>query len=140
MAPVAFDYDISSLKKCVSAGEALPLATRLLWEQETGVQLIDGIGATEMLHIFISAAGEAVRPGATGKAIPGYRACILDEEGNPVPCGPGGAAGGEGPDWVPLSGRRAAAELRQATAGILPAMPISWMRTGTSGIRHVPTI
>jgi len=84
MAPVAFDYDISSLKKCVSAGEALPLATRTLWEQETGVQLIDGIGATEMLHIFISAAGEGVRPGATGKAIPGYRACILDEDGNPV--------------------------------------------------------
>ena len=97
MAPVAFDYDISSLKKCVSAGEALPLATRLLWEQETGVQLIDGIGATEMLHIFISAAGEAVRPGATGRAIPGYRACILDEEGNPVPCGQVGRLAVKGP-------------------------------------------
>jgi 2-aminobenzoate-CoA ligase len=97
MAPVAFDYDISSLKKCVSAGEALPLATRTLWEQETGVQLIDGIGATEMLHIFISAAGEAVRPGATGKAIPGYRACILDEEGNPVPPGQVGCLAVKGP-------------------------------------------
>jgi 2-aminobenzoate-CoA ligase len=97
MAPVAFDYDITSLKKCVSAGEALPLATRLLWEQETSVQLIDGIGATEMLHIFISAANDAIRPGATGKAIPGYRACILDEEGNPAPCGQVGRLAVKGP-------------------------------------------
>jgi 2-aminobenzoate-CoA ligase len=74
MAVVAFDYDIASLRKCVSAGEALPLATRQLWEKETGIPLIDGIGATELLHIFISSAGEDIRPGATGKPIPGYRA------------------------------------------------------------------
>jgi 2-aminobenzoate-CoA ligase len=97
MAPVAFDYDISSLKKCVSAGEALPVATRTLWEQETGVQLIDGIGATEMLHIFISAAGEDVRSGATGKAIPGYRACILDDQGHPAPPGQVGRLAVKGP-------------------------------------------
>jgi len=85
MASVAFDYDIASLVKCVSAGEALPLPTRELWEKETSVRLIDGIGATEMLHIFISAAGEDIRPGATGKPIPGYSACVLDEQGNPAP-------------------------------------------------------
>jgi len=71
MAPLAAKYDLSSLKKTVSAGEALPLATRELWRQATGLAMIDGIGATELLHIFISAAGDDIRPGATGKPIPG---------------------------------------------------------------------
>lgn len=87
MAPLARKYDLSSLKKTVSAGEALPVATREAWQQATGLAMIDGIGATEMLHIFISAAGDRIRPGATGLPIPGYRACILDDDGNPV--GPG---------------------------------------------------
>lgn len=87
MVPLAVKYDISSLRKTVSAGEALPAATRESWRQTSGLQMIDGIGATEMLHIFISAAGEDARPGATGKPIPGYRACILDDDGNSV--GPG---------------------------------------------------
>jgi 2-aminobenzoate-CoA ligase len=97
MAAVAFDYDIASLTRCVSAGEALPLPTRELWEKETGIQLIDGIGATEMLHIFISSAGQDIRPGATGRAIPGYRACVLDDEGNPVPTGEVGRLAVKGP-------------------------------------------
>ena len=97
MASVAFDYDIASLTRCVSAGEALPLPTRQLWEKETGIQLIDGIGATEMLHIFISAAGEDIRPGATGKPIPGYRACVLDAEGNSMPAGEVGRLAVKGP-------------------------------------------
>jgi len=71
----------------VSAGEALPAATREAWQRATGLAMIDGIGSTEMLHIFISAAGTEVRPGATGKPVPGYRACVLDAQGNPV--GPG---------------------------------------------------
>jgi 2-aminobenzoate-CoA ligase len=87
MAPMAKKYNLSSLKKTVSAGEALPAATREQWQQATGIAMIDGIGATEMLHIFISAAAEHVRSGATGKPIPGYRACILDDENKPV--GPG---------------------------------------------------
>jgi 2-aminobenzoate-CoA ligase len=87
MAPLADKYDISRLQKTVSAGEALPLATRDSWQQATGLAMIDGIGATEMLHIFISAAGEQIRPGATGRPIPGYQACILDPDGHPV--GPG---------------------------------------------------
>jgi 2-aminobenzoate-CoA ligase len=87
MAPLAARHDLSSLTRSVSAGEALPLATRELWQQATGLAMIDGIGATEMLHIFISAAGDQIRPGATGKPIPGYQACILDEHGDPV--GPG---------------------------------------------------
>ena len=97
MAGVAFDYDIASLAKCVSAGEALPLPTRELWEKETGLRLIDGIGATEMLHIFISAAGLDIRPGATGKPIPGYSACVLDDQGNLAPAGVVGRLAVKGP-------------------------------------------
>ena len=97
MAAVAFDYDISSLTKCVSAGEALPLATRELGAKETGVRLIDGIGATEMLHIFISAAGDDIRAGATGRPIPGYRACVLDDQGKPLPPGAVGRLAVKGP-------------------------------------------
>jgi 2-aminobenzoate-CoA ligase len=87
MAPLARNHDLSSLTRSVSAGEALPLETRQSWQQATGLAMIDGIGATELLHIFISAAGDQIRPGATGKPIPGYQACILDDDGNPV--GPG---------------------------------------------------
>ncbi|MBY0555769.1 MAG: AMP-binding protein [Burkholderiaceae bacterium] len=87
MAPLFASYDLASLKKSVSAGEALPVATRESWRQASGLTMIDGIGATEMLHIFISAAGDQVRAGATGKPIPGYQACILDQHGQPV--GPG---------------------------------------------------
>ena len=87
MVPLAARHDLSSLTRTVSAGEALPLQTRQAWQQATGLAMIDGIGSTEMLHIFISAAGDAIRPGATGRPIPGYRACILDDDGEPV--GPG---------------------------------------------------
>jgi 2-aminobenzoate-CoA ligase len=73
--------DLSSLKRCVSAGEYLPKSVSDLWFEGTGIRIIDGIGATEMIHIFISAAGEDIRPGSTGKPLPGYRACLLDEEG-----------------------------------------------------------
>ena len=87
MAGFAKDYDLGSLKKCVSAGEALPDATRQLFKQSTGIEIIDGIGSTEMIHIFISHTPERARRGATGYAIPGYRACVLDDEGRP--CKPG---------------------------------------------------
>lgn len=87
MAGLAQNFDLSSLKKTVSAGEALPAATRLAWQKATGLVMIDGIGATEMLHIFISAAGDEARPGATGKVVPGYQACVLDEQGHTL--GPG---------------------------------------------------
>jgi 2-aminobenzoate-CoA ligase len=87
MTPLVPRYDVASLRKCVSAGEALPVATRDAWRAATGIEMIDGIGATELLHIFISASGADVRPGATGKPVPGYRACVLDDDGHPV--GPG---------------------------------------------------
>ena len=77
-------HDISSLRTCVSAGEHLPAATWQAWKDKTGIGIVDGIGATEMMHIFISAAGDDIRPGATGKAVPGYVATVLDEAGQPM--------------------------------------------------------
>lgn len=79
------DFDISSLRKCVSAGEALPLKVWQDWYEKTGLKIIDGIGATEMLHIFISSNEKNMKPGATGKAITGYEAKIIDTNGKEVP-------------------------------------------------------
>jgi 2-aminobenzoate-CoA ligase len=89
MIPLLADHDISALKTCVSAGEHLPAATWHAWKDATGIPIIDGIGATEMMHIFISASGEHIRPGATGKAVPGYIATVLDDEGHPMETGTG---------------------------------------------------
>ena len=85
------------LRKCVSAGEALPASTRALWKDATGIELIDGIGATEMLHIFISHDEAHARPGATGKPVPGYRAKVVDDDGKEVPPGTIGKLAVQGP-------------------------------------------
>jgi 2-aminobenzoate-CoA ligase len=90
-------FNVSSLKKTVSAGEALPHATRQLWKQATGIEMIDGIGTTEMIHIFIAAAGADVRAGAIGKAVPGYRAIVVDDAMNEVPSGTAGKLAVKGP-------------------------------------------
>jgi len=85
------------LRRCVSAGEPLPAPTWHDWEAATGCRLIDGIGATEMLHIFISAADGDIRPGATGRPVPGYSATILDDDGRPLPAGELGRLAVKGP-------------------------------------------
>ena len=90
-------FDLSSLRKCVSAGEALPAATRKVWKEATGIELIDGIGATELLHIFISHGDDEARPGATGKPVPGYVACVMDDSGSPLPAGSVGRLAVKGP-------------------------------------------
>ena len=87
----------TALRKCVSAGEALPAATRALWKEATGIELIDGIGATELLHIFISHDEAHARPGATGTPVPGYRAKVVDVAGNEVPRGTVGKLAVQGP-------------------------------------------
>jgi len=97
MAPQAAALRNGSLRHCVSAGEALPVSTRTLWREATGIELIDGIGATELLHIFISADEEHAHPGATGKVVPGYQAQVQDEDGNPVPVGTVGKLAVRGP-------------------------------------------
>ncbi|KFG68996.1 2-aminobenzoate-CoA ligase [Microvirga sp. BSC39] len=90
-------YDISSLRKCVSAGEPLPKGTFEAWRDATSIRLMDGIGATEMLHIFIAAREEEIRPGATGKPVPGYEAKVIDEEGRNLPPGSVGRLAVRGP-------------------------------------------
>ncbi|HLB16017.1 MAG TPA: AMP-binding protein [Burkholderiales bacterium] len=97
MAPLAGRFDLSSLKKCVSAGEALPDATRQLFKQATGIEIIDGIGSTELIHMFIAHTPERVRRGATGYAIPGYRATVLDDAGRVCPPGVVGRLAIKGP-------------------------------------------
>lgn len=90
-------FDTSSLRKCVSAGEALSASTRELWQARTGNVIIDGLGSTEMLHMFVSATEEETRPGATGKPIPGYRGKVVDDDGNEVPVGTVGRLAVQGP-------------------------------------------
>ncbi len=97
MADTADSRHLASLKKGVSAGEHLPLAIYEAWRQKTGIRLIDGLGSTEMLHIFISSEGDGIRPGATGRAIPGYEAMIVDPDGKPLPPGEIGRLAVRGP-------------------------------------------
>ena len=78
------DEALKTLRYCISAGEHLPEATWRAWKDRTGIAITDGIGSTEMMHIFVSAAGDDIRPGSTGKAVPGYEATVLDPDGNPL--------------------------------------------------------
>ncbi|HEY9566891.1 MAG TPA: AMP-binding protein [Thalassobaculum sp.] len=89
--------DLSSLRKCVSAGETLPKPTWDDWLAATGLRIQDGIGATEMLHIFISATVDEIRPGATGKAVPGYQAKVVGSDGESLPPGEVGRLAVRGP-------------------------------------------
>jgi 2-aminobenzoate-CoA ligase len=83
------DAALTSLTTCISAGEHLPEATWRAWHERTGIAIVDGIGSTEMMHIFVSAAADGIRPGATGKAVAGYEAAVLDDLGEPLPQGVG---------------------------------------------------
>ena len=96
MAGKAEGFDLSSLRRCVSAGETLPRAIFDAWEGATGLRLMDGIGGTEMLHIFIAAPEETLRPGCTGLPVPGYQARVIDAEGAEVPRGT--------PGWLAIRG------------------------------------
>jgi 2-aminobenzoate-CoA ligase len=100
---------LRSLRRAVSAGEHLPESTWRAFHEATGLRLIDGIGSTEMLHIFVSAADDDIVPGATGKAVPGYQAAVLDDRGLPVPPGTPGRLAVKGP-----TGCRYLADARQS--------------------------
>ncbi|WP_342238081.1 benzoate-CoA ligase family protein [Inquilinus sp. OTU3971] len=89
--------DLTSLRRCVSAGEALPAATFEAWRDATGIEITEGIGATEMLHIFIASRPGAVRPGSTGTVVPGYEAKIVDDDFNELPAGEAGRLAVRGP-------------------------------------------
>ncbi len=110
LAPHGAALRASTLRRCVSAGEALPAATRALWREATGIEMVDGIGATELLHIFISADEAQARSGATGLVVPGYQAQVVDDEGKPVPVGTVGKLAVRGP-----TGCRYLADERQTT-------------------------
>jgi 2-aminobenzoate-CoA ligase len=101
--------DVASLRICVSAGETLPKPTWDAWHEATGIKILDGIGSTEMLHIFIGAPVEKVRPGATGIPVPGYEAKLIDDDGNDLPRGSTGRLAVRGP-----TGCRYLADPRQA--------------------------
>ncbi|MGH3393040.1 MAG: AMP-binding protein, partial [Actinomadura sp.] len=116
---------LAGLRRCVSAGEHLP---RSVWEEfhrATGIRIIDGIGATEMLHVFVAAADDDIRPGATGKAVPGFRATVLDDNGDPAPDGVPGRLAVIGP-----TGCRYLADDRQRTY-----VQGGWNITGDTYIR-----
>jgi 2-aminobenzoate-CoA ligase len=118
---------LTGLRRCVSAGEHLP---RAVWEdfhRATGVRIIDGIGATEMLHIFISAEGQRIRPGSTGTVVPGYEAAVLSEDGKPVPDGEPGRLAVKGP-----TGCRYLADERQRSYVF-----DGWNLTGDTYVRDV---
>ncbi|WP_424211304.1 AMP-binding protein [Streptomyces sp. BI20] len=95
--PAGRALDLSALRLCVSAGESLPAATWRAWRERTGLRIVDGIGATELLHIFISDRPEDSRPGRTGRPVPGWTARVVDAAGRPVPDGTPGLLAVRGP-------------------------------------------
>jgi 2-aminobenzoate-CoA ligase len=97
MAAQAHDFNLSSLRTCVSAGETLPRAVWEQWHERTGIAILDGIGSTEMLHIFVGSPQHEARAGSTGRVVPGYVAEIHDDNGEPVPNGTIGRLAVKGP-------------------------------------------
>lgn len=118
-------HDLSSLHKCVSAGETMPRATFEAWEKATGIRIMDGIGSTEMLHIFIADRAEDARAGSTGRPVPGYEARVVDAQGMEVPDGTPGRLAVRGP-----TGCRYLADERQRTY-----VQNGWNLTGDTYIR-----
>ncbi|TQL51606.1 2-aminobenzoate-CoA ligase [Ornithinicoccus hortensis] len=116
---------LRGLRRAVSAGEHLPASTWEAFREQTGLAIIDGIGSTEMLHIFISAADGDIRPGATGRPVPGYQAMILDAMGQPAPDGTPGRLAVKGP-----TGCRYLADERQAVY-----VQDGWNVTGDTFVR-----
>jgi 2-aminobenzoate-CoA ligase len=116
---------LRTLRRAVSAGEHLPEATWRAFHEATGVELIDGIGATEMLHVFVSSSDADIRPGSTGRVVPGYVAAVVDDAGNPVPDGQVGRLAVKGP-----TGCRYLADARQQVY-----VQNGWNITGDTFIR-----
>ncbi|MBI76710.1 MAG: 2-aminobenzoate-CoA ligase [Rhodospirillaceae bacterium] len=92
------DFDTSSLRLCIAGGEPLAPAVFHAWEKKTGVKIINGLGISELLHIFISASGDDIRPGLIGKAVPGFQVRVVDENFNDTPAGKVGQMIVKGPN------------------------------------------
>ena len=114
--------DCSSLRFCVSAGEALPAYLGEEWEREFGLQLLDGIGSTEMLHMFMSNHSNDVRYGSSGRLLDGYEARLLDENGNAAP------EDAEGNLWI--KGDSAALGYWENPTATEQTFVNGWVRTG----------
>lgn len=97
MCETAGGYDLSSLRHCVSGGEPLPEATREAFKEATGFDVVHGLGATELLSLVVAARPDEARPGTVGKAIPGYRITVLDDDGAPLAPGAVGRLAVKGP-------------------------------------------
>jgi 2-aminobenzoate-CoA ligase len=97
MAPLVSARGLPSLRLTVSSGEMLPADTRAAWQRATGLEMTECLGSTEMLHAFIACRPGQVRPGATGRVVPGYQACVLDAQGQPAPAGQIGRLAVKGP-------------------------------------------
>jgi 2-aminobenzoate-CoA ligase len=123
IAGMAKDFSLRSLRKCVSSGEALPDATRQLFKEATGIEIIDGLASTEMMHTFVSHTPERARRGAAGYAVPGYRAVVLDGEGKVCKAGEAGRLAVKGP-----TGCRYLSDARQAQY-----VQAGWNVTGDAG-------
>ncbi len=115
-------YDVSSLRLCISSGEALPLDVHQTWAEHFGIEVLEGIGSSEMYHIYISNRSGSVRPGSAGRLVPGYSARIVDQDGVPVPDGEPGEL------WV--SGESAASGYWNEPARSARTFAPPWVRTG----------
>ena len=132
----AGDYDLSSIRLCVSAAEALPAGIWRRWKEMFGSVILDGIGSTEMLHIFISNTPEEIKPGSSGKPVPGYEAKILDEAGYPVEPGEAGYLRSR---VIPPRRTTGATTRRPSrpcrASGSSPVIGTGWTRTASTGTR-----
>ena len=120
--PQAGEYDLSSIRLCASAAEALPASIWRRWKETFGSVILDGIGSTEMLHIFVSNTPDEIKPGSSGKPVPGYEAMILDEEGYPVESGEAG--------YLSVKGDSAAAHYWRNHEKTKETMKGEWMFAG----------
>jgi len=118
----AEDYDLSFVRLCASAAEALPPGVWNRWKDMFGVTILDGIGSTEMLHIFVSNTPDALKPGASGRPVPGYEAQVLNEEGYPVEPGEAG--------YLSVKGDSAAAYYWRSHEKTKATMKGEWIFTG----------
>jgi benzoate-CoA ligase family protein len=114
--------DFSSVRTCLSAGEALPAAILERWRASTGIEILDGIGSTEICHIFLSNRRGGIRPGSSGRPVDGYELKIVDENGDPVPTGELGDLMVRGDSTMSLYWNKPAAT-KSALSG-------EWIRTG----------
>jgi len=124
---LAPQFDLSTLKDCISAGEPLPLSTFQAWQRATGLKLIDGLGATELLHIFITNRVGDAMPGATGRPVGGYEAKIVGNDMKELPRGEVGRLAVRGP-----TGCRYLADQRQKDY-----VRDGWNLTGDTFVRDV---